>query len=447
MATFSLILQKPYIKNKSGEKKLNPEETRLYLFVIHDRQNVAKIKTEFTVISKEWDFKKQCIKHQIPGSVPVNNKLDELKKAVREQYNQIRDDFPEMKFNEITENLKEFVKTDISPVYNEKNKTFFQIFDEYLEAKGNDVSPLTIKKYNTLKKSLKEFMPSITFDKIDLNFYDKYVVYLRSKQPTGRQKSRNENEQIGLLNDTTAKYIENLKNFIKWSYEHDKTTNRIFEHSGFKAERKQKNDIVTINKDELKQLYEYDLSNNKRLEKTRDVFCFGCFTGQRWSDIERFNKNSIIGNTWTFESYKTKQSITVPFVGYCSPALDIIKKYDYQLPIISPQKFNEYLKEVGELVGLERPVKIKRYIGKREIVISEPLFKFLSSHTARRTAVSILLNVEEMPIHKVRQITGHTSLKTLDKYIDKDSKALEESLSKTRDISSTVMKIIKKEVV
>jgi len=446
MASFNFTLQEPYVKGKSGEKKLNPNETRLYLFVIHDRENKVKIKTEFNVIPKEWDFKKQRIKHQVSGALPVNGSIEMLKEKVTDLFNKLRFDFPNMKFDEIASNLKEYVKTDIAPVYSEKNKNFFQVFDDYIEAKRLNVSPLTIKKYNTLRKSLVEFDSGITFDKIDLTFFDKYIHYLRTKKPVGRQKNRKEGFQDGLLNDTASKYIENLKNFLKWSYERGKHTNTMHVNSEFYVTRKPKNDIVTLKLDELKQLYEFDLSNNPRLERVRDVFCFGCFTGQRWSDIERFNKSDIVGDRWKFEAYKVKKMITVPLVGYASPAMDILKKYKFELPVISSQKFNEYLKELGELVGLDRHVQIKRYIGKREIIFDEPLFTYISSHTARRTAVSLLLNVENMPINKVRDITGHSSLKTLDKYIDKDEEALEDSMAQTKGINAT-MRIIKNEAI
>lgn len=442
MASFNFTLQEPYIKGISGEKKLNPSETRLYLFVIHDRENKVKVKTEFNVIPKDWDFKKQRIKHQVSGAVPINGSIDILETKVTELFNKLRFDFPNMKFDEIALNLKEYVKTDIAPIYSEKNKTFYSVFDDYIEAKQLNVSPLTIKKYNTLKKSLIEFDPGLTFDKIDLNFFDKYINFLSTKKPTGRQKTRKEGLQDGLLNDTASKYIENLKNFLKWSYERGKHTNTMHVNSGFYVTRKPKNDIVTLKLDELKKLYEFDLSNNQRLERVRDIFCFGCFTGQRWSDIERFKKSDINGTNWNFEAYKVKKRITVPLVGYASTAMDILKKYNFELPVISNQKMNDYLKEAGKVAGLDRQVQIKRYIGKKEILFDEPLYTFISSHTARRTAVSLLLNVGNMPINKVRDITGHSSLKTLDKYIDKDVEALEDSMSQTKGINSA-MRVVK----
>ena len=78
------------------------------------------------------------------------------------------------------------------------------------------------------------------------------------------------------------------------------------------------------------------------------------------SDIEGFRKEDVKDGFWIFESYKTKKVMKIPFKGFVAPALDILKKYDYELPSISAQKFNDYIKEVGELAGIDDPVTIKR---------------------------------------------------------------------------------------
>jgi integrase len=149
------------------------------------------------------------------------------------------------------------------------------------------------------------------------------------------------------------------------------------------------------------------------------------------------------GDNWRFESFKTKKMIVVPLIGYCRPAYDILQKYDFKLPAISPQKFNEYLKEAAKLAGLDRLVSIRRYVGKREIVIEKPLHEFMSAHMGRRTAVSLLLNVEHMPLHLVREITGHGDLRTLDLYLNKDESALVASVRETQGINKPIMKVVK----
>lgn len=457
MATTNLFLQKAYISNKrdkNGDKILSPDKTRVYLFLIHDANNLVKIKTEHNVLPKHWDFKRKRIKSQVTNSKPINDLLAQFEADILEQYNNLRNDFPDMKFDEIAANIKEFAKTGTTPIYSEKDKPFLTVYDEYINERMNELSYRTIQKFETLKKALVDFEKKkdyrLTFDRIDLIFYDKFKNYLQSKKPVGRMKTRDEAQQKGLLNATSEKYISNLKNFMKWSMGRGYHTSTHFMKPEFEAKRQQKNEpknkIVTLRLDELIKLYKHDFSNNERLEKVRDVFCFACFTGQRWSDIEGFNKEDIKGNWWSFTSYKTGAEINVPLVGYAAPAIDILKKYDFRLPIISPQKFNDYLKEVGAVAELDRQVIIERRVGRKIIEFKNPLHQFMSSHMGRRTAVSLLLNVYGMSLHKVRDITGHSDLKTLDKYLDKDLAELEKSMAKTKSISDGVMTVVKSNI-
>jgi hypothetical protein len=77
MATTSLLLQRPY--KSDGTKTLNPDETRLYLFLILDRAHIVKIKTEHVIYPNQWDFSKQLKKDKLAGSLEFNKKLLELK--------------------------------------------------------------------------------------------------------------------------------------------------------------------------------------------------------------------------------------------------------------------------------------------------------------------------------------------------------------------------------
>jgi integrase len=110
-------------------------------------------------------------------------------------------------------------------------------------------------------------------------------------------------------------------------------------------------------------------------------------------------------------------------VGYAAPALDILKKYNYVLPVFQSQKFNEIIKKAAEAAGITSEVKITKFVGKKPIFIVGPKFEFVSSHTARRTCLSILLNDYNLPISHVQDISGHSDLKTLQKYISSDNRA------------------------
>lgn len=306
--------------------------------------------------------------------------------------------------------------------------TFNNRFKEFIKYNTQVNSILTVKKFETLQTRLEEFEEEkrykISFESIDLVFYDKFHHFLLSL------KNAKIEGGVGILNDTVAKYFSSMKSFMQWALDRGYHKNTIFQHKQFAAKKRAKNEIVTLTEDELNKLYKYDLANNPKLERVRDVFCFATFTGQRWSDIECFKKDDIKEDAWEFMSFKTKKMITVPFKGFISPALDILVKYNYQLPLISQQRFNDYIKDVGKLIKINESVEIKRFSGKELIVIKKPKYDFMASHMARRTCITILLQ-KGVPPTTVMKLTGHTDLKTLMKYENTSHNALVEALENT----------------
>ena len=92
----------------------------------------------------------------------------------------------------------------------------------------------------------------------------------------------------------------------------------------------------------------------------------------------------------------------------------------YVIRAISDQKFNEYIKDVGEAIGMNQDFTRIEYKGKREIEVTYKRFQLLSSHTARRSFVTILymMGVDEKII---RLFTTHATEAQLLKYMRMDA--------------------------
>lgn len=165
----------------------------------------------------------------------------------------------------------------------------------------------------------------------------------------------------------------------------------------------------------------YDLSEHSTLIKVRDIFCFGCFTGQRYSDIARLRREDIRDGIWFLKTKKTKDSLEIPLNDF---ALEILAKYKTSsspLPDISNQKMNYYLKDLGKLLDINDVTIKTRYSGKDVIEEIKPKYEFLSTHTARRTFVTLSLEKGMRP-ETVMSITGHKDYKTMQRYLKITSK-------------------------
>jgi site-specific recombinase XerD len=406
------------------------EPTLILLKAYYNNQRFVYSTKEF-ILPQLWDntterptTDKDLIKKAAKEDVLLRENL----KEINIQLNRYEDELNKAVQYLVTQELlvtPENLKNLLDNVFRKESKAvkkergFYHVFDDFLEIGRDKYSERTIKKYRTLLKALKEFEQfaqyPITFENINLQFYDKFNNFLLRRKKPGAK--------VGLLNDSIGKYFASIKAFMQWSFNRKYHTSQEYKQEEFKVSRTGKNEIVTLTEEEFLKVLNLDLSDNTRLLKVRDLFCFATFVGQRWSDIERFKKEDIKGDWWVFEAYKTKKETRIPFTGWSTPALDILKRYEFSLPIISQQKFNDYLKEVGELAGINSTVKIKRQSGKQEIIIEKPKFEFMSSHMARRTCVTILLG-KGVPPTTVMLLTGHTDLGTLMKYENTKEEAL-----------------------
>jgi site-specific recombinase XerD len=285
----------------------------------------------------------------------------------------------------------------------------------------------TMKEYRTIFKALNDYQKAsnITLSLADFNssFFVQFEKFLSSKENPLNSKR-------GLLNDTIYKYISTLKVFLTWCRDNGHTVHPdAFKPHKSAYKKKAHNEIVVLSESELNQIYKLDLGKHPTYERVRDLFCFACFTGQRFSDIINFSASDFKDNKWSFLSSKTKKKVVVPFDGYIAKGLEILEKYWFVLPKITNQKFNDYIKEVGKLAGIDDPVRITRFSGKKEIIIEKPKYDFMSSHMGRRTMVTILLS-KGVPITLVQKITQHADIRTLMKYESAGMDSLIDALKK-----------------
>lgn len=340
-----------------------------------------------------------------------NNEIAAMMIRVREAYMTV--------VGKSADHVKQTLKSVIYGADQKQDKSFLQIYEDYMFEQKAIRAKRTLAKYQTLKYNLLKYQVktglSLSFEKIDHDFYSRF---------------RNSLISDGKLDDTISKYISNLKTFMQWAA--DRRMHDNFDFRKFDASRAATNEIVTLTRKEVEILRNH-VPSCERLDRVRDVFLFLLFTGQRISDAMAFDKKQIDHEYWKFEPEKTrrkKKQVIIPLKGFAAPALDILKKYDYNLPVISEQKFNDYLKDLATEAKLTRRVTIRRFSGSKEMLTTKPVCDWISSHMARRTCISILANDEGVPLTVIQKLTGHSSIKTLMKYVNTDVSDLERYFTK-----------------
>lgn len=409
MAAFNYYLAND---NKRGDKLI-------MLSFCYDGRRL-RYSTGETVNDNYWNEEEQRVKKSLTGCMEINNLLDRIEEFVKKIYREGKT----YNYTLTNEYFRDKINKEIDPASNAP-KTFFDYYYEFIEIQKTTKALGTIKKYKTLLNHLTDFQQrkrySISFEKIDTRFYEDFTAFFIN--------------DLGLVNNSVAKYIKTLKTFLQWATEREYNKNNSFKK--FKT-RERDADIIYLTEIELFRLYELDLSKNFTLEKVRDVFCFGCFTGLRYSDILRVNKDNVRGGEINFLSEKTTEILNIPLNKFSET---ILKKHKYSLPIISNQKTNEYLKKLGKYAEIDEPVLITKFRGAEEIQVTKPKYEFLSTHTARRTFVTLSLEKGMRP-ETVMNITGHKEYNTFKKYIKITSKVKSIEMKRIWDKETSLLAVV-----
>lgn len=196
-----------------------------------------------------------------------------------------------------------------------------------------------------------------------------------------------ENFKLDLLKTyegtTVACMLSKVRTAFIYAINNDKLNTNPF--SKVSVGKKTK-DVEKLDDDEVEVIREKSFVG--RLEYVKDLFLFQCYTALSYVDMANLTQSDIKCDDGIYYIRKPRQKTKVVFFTVLTDeALQILHKYDYKLPILSNQKYNSYLKEIGDICQIRKP---------------------LHSHLARHTCATRLLN-SGIPIEIVAKVLGHTN--------------------------------------
>ncbi|MES2545513.1 MAG: site-specific integrase [Bacteroidota bacterium] len=274
------------------------------------------------------------------------------------------------------------------------------VYNQYLERIkkliGIEIQLVTYKKYLESNNHLMSFIvwnfktKDLKLQDINYNFIVDYEYFLKTEKKL----------QQSTLNKTIQRFRKVLQFAINQSYL-DKDPFVLY-----KAQRVKK-EIIFLTSEELKALenHQFDL---KRLDQIKDLFVFCCYTGLPFNEMSKLKKSDIIlgfdNELWiNVKRAKTTKKATSYNVPLLNQAKIIMDKYEDEksekvLPGISNPKFNAYLKEIADIVGID---------------------KNLTHHVARKTFATTVLLYNDVPMEIVSELLGHSKLTTTQEHYAK----------------------------
>ena len=324
-----------------------------------------------------WDAKRGRANGKSEKAVYINNYIDLLITRIRNTYHDLLTQEGFITAERLRNALfgKHIKQQSLLDLFKEHNEDVEKLI-------GFGKTKATYQKYERTRKHLEDFikvkhnLSDIPFKDINHKFICDFEIYLKT---TG-----------GCNNNTTAKFIQFFKRIFIIARNNGWALTDPF--SNYKIR------IKNVNRGYLTEEEVSAIMNKKfstdRLSNVRDIFIFSCYTGLAYIDVKNLKESNIVKDTEVESGLKIVGKREKTDVEFKVPLLEIPLKilgkhkdkqpHGLLLPMLSNQKMNSYLKEIGSLCGIH---------------------KELTYHVARHSNCSFLLKTSHLWPYFPRQVT------------------------------------------
>lgn len=305
-----------------------------------------------------------------------NNPVKEYIDEIRSKFNSIQLDLLRNNITLTADTLRQYFRTG-----GVKQYTIEDLFNDFLTLNkkriGKDLTQGAYQKYEYVRNLFfSQVNPQTEVRNITCSMVDSFYIFLQSKYNIA----------------TSASHMTRLKTVITFAIDDGKLSINPFKNVKVKHYQKK---IEYLTEDELNKIYNTPIEN-KSLADVRDAFVLQANCGLAYVDLYYLQKDDIKidenGNHYiTKNRHKTNSEYTTVIL---KQGVEILKKHNYNIHILSNQKYNSYLKTIAVICGIN---------------------KNLTTHLARKTFCCTLLN-RGVQINTVAKCAGHKDIKITRSY-------------------------------
>lgn len=378
--------------NASKTRKKD-KTTSLYARVIINREK-AEAKLPIRISEKEcmkWNNKLMCVDD---SKSEVNKHINFYKSKFDNFINRNFDKLSSITPIEIRNHLLDI---KVKPIQNR----VLEYVEDYYETKVLPSGEITFGTKKNYKKAIKHFkkflqfnkMESILFENIKPDFGTKFYTYLTSNYP-------NQNKSA-ITKESASGNIKKIKKIFNDAISAELINRNPFKTIRIKIEHKRKE---KLNINQVKEIFEKDLSKSPLLEKCRNIFLFQIFSGLSFSDMINLKQNQFVGiasgrRKFTTFRGKTNQEVQQIVNKYLQNLIDKFAKdpavqiKGSVVPYINLKDYNERLKLIADYFEIPIP---------------------LSSHYGRHTFRQLLTEAEITDMGAIYSYMGWSNKKSMD---------------------------------
>ncbi|TDX83932.1 site-specific integrase [Epilithonimonas xixisoli] len=347
-----------------------------------------------------------------------NSELNKLETVISD----IFDDFyyQHKRFPTVKELRNEFkFSTNKSVKITNSDISILQLFDDYTNHVGtlHQWKEGRFKKYNQLRNHWEIYNKDLLLNDLKEKDLIGFIQYFENGPldfKTRKKKQPHKNTSI-------AKEFADFTAMLKWSAKRDIYKGNLHETFTpvFKGSEGGLIDLVYLSWDELMKMYNHDFENAYK-NKIRDMFCFLCFTGMRYSDLKKLKKSHVKDDYIIVVTEKTIDPLRIDLNDF---SRELIEKYwefsfpnNILFPVVSSQNFNDDIKVISEILEFDEIINEVYFVGSKRFEITHIKHQIISSHAGRRTFVTNGITMG-IPADVIMKWTGHKDLRAMKPYI------------------------------
>lgn len=269
-----------------------------------------------------------------------------------------------------------------------------------------DVVKNTRQKYVTLCRRLTEFGQITRWEHLSVESIYKWDAWLRvqDNELTTNQKAAGV-EQAKLGDKAVESYHKGLRAMLNRALKMGKINANPYDRLRGEFVSKRRDVVDYLTEDQMQKILELTPVPGSQVAMARDLFIFQMYTGLGYADtqifdLSQYQREVVIGNDgketerWRFVGKRVKTG--VPYVSMLlPPVVEMLKRNGWRVPKMNNQRYNQMLKAIGMVIGIER----------------------LHSHMGRHTFATWMLS-NGSKIENVSKMLGHTDIKMTQRYAE-----------------------------
>jgi integrase len=258
-----------------------------------------------------------------------------------------------------------------------------------------NLSTSTKKRYVTVCNRLLAFGKMVRWEQLSVENIYAWDAWLRAQPiPLTENQKMAGVEQATISEDSAYNYHKCLKAAISKAMKFDIVTSNPYDRMKGVFKRGKRDSVDYLTEEQMKKIMELTPVPGSQAALARDLFIFQMYTGLGYADTQVFDISQYreIDGKWRFIGERVKTGVSYVSM-LLPPAVEVLKRNGWHVPKMNNQRYNQMLKAIGMVIGIER----------------------LHSHMARHSFATWMLS-NGAKIENVSRMLGHTTVKQTERY-------------------------------